>query len=420
MKMRKILFLLPSRALSGGILVVRQHAKLLAEKGYEVTVAYLHASDLDGDPVFSTIEPAREVLQSQLDEDVTYDAAVATWWETAYYLARVKARSYFYFVQGFEERLYPADSVWPLLVQRTYQTGFHYIAVNTGLQRYLQQNFGQSAVVIPPGINLGEFDCEPAITRNAGNTKLRVLVEGSPSAEYKRVGLAFEALSCVADLETVYVSPEGNGKAEWNADYFFSRVPYAKMPSIYKSCDLILKLSTDETFSMPVLESFAAGATAIVAEFHGGSDFIRDGENALVVPNDDIAAVVQALEKLQADSQLLTKLKAGAKATANQYLWTDLSARMEEALLTRFASGTLDPPPLAGCLPAFEAAHAMRLELAQSKIDNENLLAAHAQISQLLAAAQNEVALLRASRAYRVGNSLARVYRKIKRPRVDK
>lgn len=410
MKMRKILFLLPSRALSGGILVVRQHAKLLAEKGYEVTVAYLHASDLDGDPVFSTIEPAREVLQSQLDEDVTYDAAVATWWETAYYLARVKARSYFYFVQGFEERLYPADSVWPLLVQRTYQTGFHYIAVNTGLQRYLQQNFGQSAVVIPPGINLGEFDCEPAITRNAGNTKLRVLVEGSPSAEYKRVGLAFEALSCVADLETVYVSPEGNGKAEWNADYFFSRVPYAKMPSIYKSCDLVLKLSTDESFSLPVLESFAAGATAIAAEYYGGSDFIVDGKNAIVVPVDDLAATIRSLEKLQSDRKFLNELKSCARATAAMYSWHGLSEKMEAAMLAGFEFRNTETRPLAGCLPSLQALHAMRLELAQAQFEKEHYKSAHAEVS----------AELHASRAYRLGNSIVKAFRSIARPEVER
>lgn len=425
MDMRKILFLLPSRALSGGVLVVRHHARLLAEKGYEVTVAYLHACDLDDDDIMPVIKPVREILHAELCDDDTFDVAVATWWETAYYLAEVRSKSYFYFVQAFEDRLYPADSVWPLLVQRTLQAGFHFITVNTGLQRYLQTMFNQTSVVVPPGISMEDYDCQPAIERK--NNQLRVLVEGSPEALYKRVGLAFEALALVSNIETVYVSPEGNAKNDWHVDYFFERVPPGRMPAIHKSCDLILKLSTDETFSMPVLESFAAGATAVTAQFYGGSDFIVDGENALIVPVDDVSAVVKALQKLQTDRQFLQGLRANAEKTAQNYSWCRQSSKFEEALRCGFMSSGQKVHPLQGCLQSFQAAHAMRLELTQAKLDNDHLRDAHAHLSQILGRAQaelseagNEAARLRASRSYRVGNSIARAYRKIKPARADR
>lgn len=424
MSMHKILFLLPSRALSGGILVVRRHAKLLAEKGYEVTVAYLHASDLDDDSM-PVIEPVREILLAELGETDSFDVAVATWWETAYHVAKVQSKSYFYFVQAFEDRLYPEESVWPLLVQRTFQTGFNFIAVNTAIQRYLQNNFNLPSVVIAPGITIDDYACEPLIERKTD--VLRVLVEGSPDALYKRVGLAFEALALVPNLETVYVSPQGKPKDDWRIDYFFERVPHAQMPAIYKSCDLILKLSTDESFSMPVLESFAAQATAIAAQFYGGSDFICDGENALIVPVDNVDAVTKSLEKLQTDRQLLKRLCAGAVKTAGNYSWCEQSAKMEAALNNGFLSGQQEVPPLQGCLPSFQAAHAMRLELTQAKLDNEHLRDAHAQVSQLLdktqselSEARNETARLRASRFYRFGNSIARAYRKINPVKADR
>lgn len=422
--MHKILFLLPSRALSGGVLVVHRHAKLLAEKGYEVTVAYLHACDLD-DEVMPAIEPVREIFFAELGEKDSFDVAVATWWETAYHIANVQAKSYFYYVQAFEDRLYPVESVWPLLVQRTFQTGFNFIAVNTGIQRYLQNDFNLSSVVVAPGITIEDYACEPLIERKTD--ALRVLVEGSPDALYKRVGLAFEALAQVPNLETVYVSPQGKPKEGWRIDYFFERVPHVQMPAIYKSCDLILKLSTDESFSMPVLESFAARATAIAAQFYGGSDFICDGENALIVPVDDVEAVVKSLEKLQTDRQLLRKLSAGAARTAGNYSWCEQSAKMEAALSNGFLSSNQEIPPLQGCLPSFQAAHAMRLELTQAKLDNEHLRGAHAHVTQLLSQVQsdlsesvNEAARLRASRSYRVGNTIAKAYRKIKRAKADR
>lgn len=406
--MRTILFLLPSRALSGGVLVARHHAMLLAAKGYEVTVAYLHASDLDNGSVLPSIFPAHEIFHSELDQRSTYDAVVATWWETAYHAAQITARSYFYFVQGFEERLYPSDSAWPLVVQRTYQSGFHFITVNSGLQRYLQSQFGQSAVVIPPGINLEDYECEPRIPRNSDS--LRVLVEGAPDAEYKRVALAFDALSKVAAIETVYVSPKGKPKIDWRVDHSFESVPPAQMPSIYKSCDLVLKLSTDESFSLPVLESFAAGATAIAAEYYGGSDFIVDGKNAIVVPVDDLAATIRSLEKLQSDRKFLNELKSCARATAAMYSWHGLSEKMEAAMLAGFEFRNTETRPLAGCLPSLQALHAMRLELAQAQFEKEHYKSAHAEVS----------AELHASRAYRLGNSIVKAFRSITRPEVER
>jgi glycosyltransferase involved in cell wall biosynthesis len=408
MKMHKILFLLPSRALSGGVLVARHHAMLLAAKGYEVTVAYLHTSDLDNGSVLPIIEPAQEILYSELDRDITFDAVVATWWETAYHAAQIKARRYFYFVQGFEERLYPTDSVWPLLVQRTYQSGFNFITVNSGLQKYLQNQFGQSSIVIPPGINLDDYDCEPKIAR--GSESLRVLVEGAPDADYKRVALAFEALSQISSVETIYVSPKGKARPEWKVDYFFESVPPAEMPSICKSCDLVLKLSTDESFSLPVLESFAAGATAITADYYGGSDFIVDGKNALVVAVDDLSAAVAALRRLQSDRKLLSELKAQAKATAAIYSWNKMAEKMESALLAGFDFEAPETPPLAGCLAQYQALHAMRLELTQAQFEKEHYKSAHSKVS----------AELHGSRAYRVGNSLVKAFRSIARNEVER
>lgn len=413
--MKKVLFIVPSRALSGGIFVVRQHAKLLAQRGYDVTVSYLHRSELDGSCALSEILPAREIFHCDLNADDIFDCAIATWWETAYFLSEVNAKSYFYLVQGFEERLYPANSPWPLLVQRTYQAGFNFIAINSGLQHYLLRRFAQKAAVVPPGIDLGDYECEPRLPPTSGN--LRVLVEGSPFADHKRVGLAFEVLSQFSDVEIVYVSPEGKPSEGWKVDHFFEQIPNSQIPSVCKSCDLILKLSTDETFSLPVLESFASGATAITSQFYGGSDYIRDGENAIVVPVDDVGAATRALKRLQADRSLLGSLKDAARKTASQYTWSGASSKMLGALLEGFALGPPECAPLKGCLLPFQAAHAMRLELTQANQDIDQFREENTALSTLLGQAHSdlvearkEITQLRESRSYRLGNSLAKLF----------
>ena len=423
MKMHKILFLLSARALSGGVLVVRQHAKLLAQKGYEVTVSYLYESDFDNcaNEKLADVWPAREVRHADLPADEQFDVAVATWWETAYHISTVKAKGYAYYVQGFESRMYPPDSVWPLLVERTFQADFEFIAVNSGLQKHLQGKFNRLSKLIPPGIDTDDYACAP---RLKSGEKLRVLVEGSPDSESKRVEFAFDVLSHVPAIEVVYVSPSGKGKPNWRMDHFFESVPHAEIPSICRSCDVILKLNKDESFSMPVLEAFAAGATAIAAQFHGGSDYIVNGKNALVVPVDDTDAAVKALIKLKDDRELLSKLKEAARITAHGFNWRELSTEMESVLQKAFEASDRQAPPLAGCLEAFLAAHSERLENMQLKADDESLrselIRTHFEIAQLkgeVSALKSEVSSLRNSRSYRIGNGLAKVYRHVTKVR---
>lgn len=414
-KLQKILFLLSAKALSGGVLVVRQNAKLLADKGYDVTVTYLFEkeSNDESDSAFSSIAPAREIMHEKLPADEIFDVVVATWWETAYHASEVKAKSYVYFIQGFEERLYPKNSHWPLLVQRTYQSGFRYIVVNSGLQRYLRDTFGQASTIIPPGIDFEEYDCQPLIPRTPG--KLRVMVEGSPQAEFKRVDLALEALSDLSGVEVVYVSPAGKPTKERHIDYFFEHVAHSQMPAIYKSCDLILKLSTDETVSMPVLEAFASGACAIVSEFFGGSDLVRHQENGLVVPVDDLAAARAALVRLRDDSELLKTLQKAAGETAAKHDLKEMNDRFEEELLHCFQNPASPRPPLSDCLPSFQAAHRERLELMRLEQDCQQWKKGFEQKSDALTAAASTLQSLQNSRSYRVGNGLAKVYRRIKR-----
>src|SRR6185503_2631305 len=121
-------------------------------------------------------------------------------------------------------------------------------------------------------------DVAPRIPRRGG--RVRMLVEGSAAYACKRIPLAFAVLAEVPEAETIYLTPDGRGHPHWRIDHAFAKVPYREVPSIYASCDILLKLSSEESFALPVLETFASGGTAVVSAFRGHAEYIGHGHNA--------------------------------------------------------------------------------------------------------------------------------------------
>jgi glycosyltransferase involved in cell wall biosynthesis len=69
-----------------------------------------------------------------------------------------------------------------------------------------------------------------------------------------------------------------------------------------------------------LLEAFACGNAVVVSNSRGVRDYLRDGENCLVVPSEDPAALRAAVERLLADSALRERLGRGARAYAQAEL----------------------------------------------------------------------------------------------------
>ncbi|MER2419141.1 glycosyltransferase, partial [Klebsiella pneumoniae] len=106
----------------------------------------------------------------------------------------------------------------------------------------------------------------------------------------------------------------------------FSRVPMKVTPDIYRSCDILVKLSTVEGMFGPPLEIFHCGGTAIVFDVTGHDEYIVDGQNACVVHRGDMDGVVTTLRRLLNDRTELARLQAGALKTAEAWVSWDASS----------------------------------------------------------------------------------------------
>jgi O-antigen biosynthesis protein len=330
----RVCILLGSADISGGTYVIFQHALALAERGVDVTIATL----LPLADAASHWHPAMTRLRLvAFDElgDEAFDVVIATWWRTVYRLPQVRARQYAYFVQSIESRFAsgPDDRETIEMAQLTYTFDLFVITITSLLQTYLAVEFNRPSVLVRNGIRKDLYSPIGAALRPRPSDGLRILVEGPLGIGLKNTERAIELATTVSDdvwLLTSTPIDRYDGVAQ-----VCSRIPAELCGGIYRSCDVLLKLSRVEGMFGPPLEMFHCGGTAVVYNVTGAEEYIRDGENALEVAMEDEESVVASLVRLRDDRQLLGKLRQGALRTAIRWPgWDAASEGFVTAILT--------------------------------------------------------------------------------------
>jgi glycosyltransferase involved in cell wall biosynthesis len=190
---------------------------------------------------------------------------------------------------------------------------------------------GHTPVLVPNGVDLAAFaNARPILPDRRG--VLRVL-EGPVSAPHKRVEATIGLLRTIEGLEIVHMAADGSRPAT-PVDHALGAVPHGEVPGVYVACDILVKLSAQEAFPLPVLEQFAAGGTAVVARYPGAEQIIADGVNAILVdreaPEDGTRA---ALRELMADPDRLAAMQRAARVTAARFDWAQVSGNFAKHLL---------------------------------------------------------------------------------------
>ncbi|RMF05339.1 MAG: glycosyltransferase, partial [Alphaproteobacteria bacterium] len=318
--MKSLCILIGSADISGGSLVIFEHALHLAENGVDVTIVpYFPLSDIKCDwhrglarLRFATFE---ELAGRR------FDIALATWWRTVYELPRIEASHYAYFVQSIESRFYSEDdAALRRLVEGTYGFGLPAITEAKWIRAYLDTHFGTKAALVPNGCAKAIFHPNGPVVAPRERGRLRVLVEGPLGVDFKNVARTLRLLRASA-ADEIWLLTLTPLRRYPGVARVFSQVPVAKTPDIYRSCDVLVKLSTVEGVFGPPLEMFHCGGTAIVWDVTGHDEYIVNGQNAIVIETGDEAGVIAAVERLRSDRAMLRRLQANALDTAR--MWPD-------------------------------------------------------------------------------------------------
>ncbi|MDH4103678.1 MAG: glycosyltransferase family 4 protein [Thermoleophilia bacterium] len=169
----------------------------------------------------------------------------------------------------------------------------------------------------------------------------RVLAFAGRLGPQKALGVALEAVAAVPDV-TLVVAGDGPERATLEARAtelgldgrarFLGSVSREQVLRLFGAADASVLSSAWENFPHTVVEALSVGCPVIATAVGGVPEVVRDGENGLLVPPDDVAALAAAIRMFFGDDELRRRLAENAPASVASYTEDAVFARIEAEL----------------------------------------------------------------------------------------
>lgn len=352
----RITFVLPHAGMAGGTRVVAIYAERLKARGHDVTVISTPRkpvawrrkvkcllkgkgwpdtrdegpSHMDGvDVDHRVIERWRPVMDADVPDA---DVVVATWWETAEWVAGLSPTkgAKAYFVQHHET--HPGQ---PLeRVRATYGLPMHKITISTWLAGIMGEAYGDGEVSLVPN----SVDCDRLGSPCRAKGERTTIGTMYSRLNWKGSDIAIEACriarSRLQQLRVVGFGLQPPKAAEAAVFDDYVETPEQDCLSrIYAGADAWLFSSRKEGFGLPILEAMACRTPVIGTPAGAAPELIGDGGGILLSgyePEEMAAAIVRVAEMTETQWR---QMSDAAYATASAYTWEDATDRFERALL---------------------------------------------------------------------------------------
>lgn len=303
----RIVYLLESTELSGGVRVVFDQARALAALGHRVTIRS-RMGDHGWYPYPVCIDYQDDLAQHPHGE--TPDVAVATFWTTVAPLLRTPALMRVHLCQGLEFALHeyaPLESV----IKAAYAHPIPKLTVGSWLDEELRAVFGPRSF---PVFSVGQIvDADLFRYRPLGRLlgllrphPLRVLLVGMYPAAVKGISIGLDAVRIArargASLELLRASPLPPQDEELHQTpigrYHVCLKP-RQMATLYQEAHVLLAPSfRQEGFGLPFAEALATGLPAIATRIPSTLSFASPHTYAAFVDEGDPRAMAAALLRL--------------------------------------------------------------------------------------------------------------------------
>jgi len=153
----------------------------------------------------------------------------------------------------------------------------------------------------------------------------------------KGVRTAVAALDHLPETATLTLAGEGPERPRHERATYAGALDRAALARAYADADAVLfAVEWEEPWGLVPLEAMGMGRPVVATGRGGSAEYLRDGENALLVPPGDPRALAAAVRRLAADPALRDRLRAGGLRTAAAWTEERFHAGVE-ALLGRLA-----------------------------------------------------------------------------------
>jgi glycosyltransferase involved in cell wall biosynthesis len=362
----RLLFCLPTSALSGGVKVIFELANRLVDKGEAVDIF-----SFAGSPKWFSLK-ARSCDQTEIEaiEMAKYDfVIVSNAFLVPMVLPHVGTSRLVYFCQDYESFHHARSKKFDDFISdcptftSIYRLPVPIVASSRAVQSLIRERTGRESFYLPIGVNKTNFSHRP---RKPPTEFKRVLMVGNYLMPYKGMPDGIEALRRLSQempVQLVLVTQESRGRAIFDDLPFPVELHFCpteeRMPGIIASCDVYCCTSWYEGFGLPAVEAFCCGVPVVSTRTYGVSDYGIDGLNLLLAQPNDPQDLYEKLSTLLNDELLAERLRQSAfKSVESKYDWetsVDLfSSILNKIEETEKSAETFQPEAMHGILEDLE------------------------------------------------------------------
>ncbi len=324
----RLIFVLQSFGLSGGIKNVFEQANRLSERGFAVEIWGLDHHE----PAWPVADAVKIRTFKNYERLVTTLSPieaikVATWWETAFpvWQAAIKNGRPVYFVQEFESWFYPDDVVAQSMVVSCYRKEFQNATISSYNLDELRA-IGLDATILFCGYDKDIYKQLKGVKREEN-----VLLAVGRKFFQKNFMMTLKGWKLLGEKRPdmwLYGAEPELARSDKRIKYF-TKPTDEEVNEIYNQATIFVQTSRHEGFCLPILEAMAAGCPVICTDAHGNRDFCFKDKNCLMVDQEDEQGLKEAIEKLMNDPKLRAKLSKEALKTVKDFQWSVIMDQSE-------------------------------------------------------------------------------------------
>jgi len=157
----------------------------------------------------------------------------------------------------------------------------------------------------------------------------------------KALRIALEAVAAVQEV-TLVLAGDGPDRAALEARAselglegrarFVGSLSREQVLRLFRAADASVLSSAWENFPHTVVEALAVGCPVIATAVGGVPEVVRDSENGLLVPPNDVSALAAAIRRFFEDDELRRRLAEAASASVADYTEEAVFTRIEDEL----------------------------------------------------------------------------------------